>query len=139
MIMVITCFIFSPVSPTVLCVLITGEIHRYVLCLGEAVEHSRQRKLAPQAIPLVAAIGMARKLVGSPLDLHPARFDIAGGAKHFTDVVRPQIGGEPVMAIAGPDSPPLLSALSGQEATRRREHLVRQQVCPRDPSIALLR
>src|SRR3990170_7191819 len=77
------------------------EVHRYVLALGEAVEHALERELAADAALLVAAVGHARHLAQALVDLYPARFDGMRGPQPRADVVRPDIGREPVVAVVG--------------------------------------
>src|SRR3984893_16228500 len=77
------------------------EVHRHALALGEAVEHALERELAADAALLVAAVGHAGHLAAALVDLHPARFDGVRGPEAGADIVRPDIGGEAVMAVVG--------------------------------------
>src|SRR6185312_2542992 len=77
------------------------EVHCHVFALGVTVEHAFERELASDAALLVAAIGMARHLPEPLIDLHPAGLDRVRGAQAAADLMRPDIGGETVMAVIG--------------------------------------
>src|SRR5215471_16522649 len=77
------------------------QIDRDALSLREAVEHALERELAADAALLVAAVRHAGRLAAALVDLHPARLDGMRGAQGLADVVRPDIGREPVVTVVG--------------------------------------
>ena len=78
-----------------------GKVHRHLLALGEAVEHAFQRELAADAALLVAAVGVARRLAKSLVDLNPARLDGMSGAQPLADVKAGSLIARGRLAIVG--------------------------------------
>jgi hypothetical protein len=72
-----------------------------VLPLRVALEHAFEGELATNTAFFLAAIGVTRALTEALVDLDPAGLDRVRGSKGAADVTRPDIGGEPVMALIG--------------------------------------
>jgi hypothetical protein len=69
-----------------------------VLPLRVALEHPFERELATDAAFFVTAVGMVGALPEALVDLDPAGLDRVRRAEGPTDVMRPHIGGEAVVA-----------------------------------------
>ena len=72
-----------------------------LLDLGERLEGTLDGELAPDAAGLVAAVGLADDLAAALVDLNPAGLDPVRGVQRIGQVVRPDVGAEPVMRIVG--------------------------------------
>src|ERR1700736_3774475 len=96
--------------------------HGHALYLCEAVEHGFERELATDPALLVAAIGQARELAEPPIYLDPTGLDRVRRSQRLGDVMAPDVGAEPVVAVVRhPDR--VLLALPGDDHEHRSEDL----------------
>src|SRR6516164_264496 len=70
-----------------------------VLPLRVALQHALERKLAANTAFLVATVRVTRTLTKPLVDLNPAGLDRVSSPECPSNVVRPDVGGEPVMAV----------------------------------------
>src|SRR5262249_26405116 len=70
-----------------------------VLPLRVALQHALERKLTADAAFFVAAVGVTGTLAQTLVDLDPAGFDRVCSAECPANVVRPDVGSEPVVTI----------------------------------------
>ena len=78
------------------------QVDRDVLPLRVALEHPFERELAADAAFFVATIGVTRTLAETLVDLDPSGLYRVRSAQCAANVVRPDVGGEPVVAIVFP-------------------------------------
>src|SRR5262245_33772035 len=75
------------------------QVDRDVLPLRVALEHAFEGELAADAAFFVTAVGMTWALTEALVHLNPASLDRVCRAQSPAKVMRPDVGGEPVMAV----------------------------------------
>ena len=75
------------------------QIDRDILPLRVALEHAFEGELAADAAFFVTAVGVTRALTETLVDLNPAGLDRVRGAQSPADVMGPDVGGEPIVAV----------------------------------------
>src|SRR5437867_3016115 len=75
------------------------QVDRDVLPLRVALEHAFEGELAADAAFFVTAVGMTWALTEALVHLNPTSLDRVCRAQSPADVMRPDVGGEPVMAV----------------------------------------
>src|SRR5262249_29351431 len=75
------------------------QVDRDVLPLRVALEHAFERELAADAAFFVTAVGVTWALTEALVHLNPTSLDRVCRAQSPADVMRPDVGGEPVMAV----------------------------------------
>src|SRR5262252_1506432 len=75
------------------------QVDRDVLPMRVALEHAFQGELAADAAFFVTAVGMTWTLTEALVHLNPTSLDRVCRAQSPADVMRPDVGGEPVMAV----------------------------------------
>ena len=78
------------------------QVDRDVLPLRVALEHPFERELAADAAFFVATIGVTGTLAETLVYLDPSGLYRVRSAQCAANVVRPDVGGEPVVAIVFP-------------------------------------
>src|SRR6516164_2184991 len=80
-------------------VFLMRQVDRDVLPLRVALEHAFEGELTADAAFFVTAVGMTWALTEALVHLNPASLDCVCRAQSPADVMRPDVGGEPVMAV----------------------------------------
>src|SRR5947208_3307789 len=75
------------------------QVDRDVLPLRVALEHAFEGELAADTAFFVTAVGMTWALTEALVHLNPTSLDRMCRAQSPADVVRPDVGGKPVMAL----------------------------------------
>src|SRR5262252_1604888 len=75
------------------------QVDRDVLPLRVALEHAFEGELTADAAFFVTAVGMTWTLTEALVHLNPTSLDRVCRAQSPADVMRPDVGGEPVMAV----------------------------------------
>src|SRR5215510_13063033 len=75
------------------------QIDRDVLPMRVALEHAFEGELAADATFFVTAVGMTWALTEALVHLNATSLDRVCRAQSPADVMRPDVGGEPVMAV----------------------------------------
>src|SRR5260370_16740772 len=75
------------------------QVDRDVLPLRVALEHAFEGELAADAAFFVTAVGATWALTEALVHLNPTSLDRVCRAQSPADVMRPDVGGEPVMAV----------------------------------------
>src|SRR5215469_14605652 len=75
------------------------QVDRDVLPLRVALEHAFEGELTADAAFFVTAVGMTWALTEALVHLNPTSLDCVCRAQSPADVMRPDVGGEPVMAV----------------------------------------
>src|SRR6516162_220805 len=77
------------------------QVDRDVLPLRVALEHPFERKLTADATFFIATVGVTRTLAQTLVDLDPTGLDRVCSAEGPANVVRPDVGCEPVVTVVG--------------------------------------
>src|SRR5262249_60786748 len=75
------------------------QVDRDVLPLRVALKHAFEGELAADAAFFVIAVGMTWALTEALVHLNPTSLDRVCRAQSPADVMRPDVGGKPVMAV----------------------------------------
>ena len=75
------------------------QVDRDVLPLRVALEHAFEGELAADAAFFITAVGMTWALTEALVHLNPTSLDRVCRAQSPADVMRPDVGGKPVMAV----------------------------------------
>src|SRR5437870_13493794 len=75
------------------------QVDRDVLPLRVALEHAFEGELAADAAFFVTAVGMTWALTEALVHLNPTSLDRVCRAQSPAEVMRPDVGGEPAMAV----------------------------------------
>src|SRR6516164_8763333 len=102
------------------------QVDRDVLPLRVALQHALERKLTTDTAFFVAAVGVTGTLAQPLVDLDPAGLDRVCSAECPADVVRPDVGGEPVVTIVGHTDRVLLVAPRDGDKHRAEDLLAGQ-------------